>query len=228
MTFRLKIIQVGKFPYLVEFDETPRFWYPRVAHDAWIDFNTQTVEIRPSERRKISFFSLFFPFLPPFLFSYVFSLSLSLLAELIPLGNFLPFSSSPPYLPLVSLSHFLFISFLSSYWFSFFLFFLFSFLVLIPPNLSFVCSHSHNFFFIYFDLFDFIPFIIQFDTRLNMSHPCKCHVSLATPHAYHTMCPSPRVPCGITWSCHVSPDTRCLEKSEILAVSEFNEIQLGS
>ena len=25
-------------PYLVEFDETPRFWYPRVARNAWINF----------------------------------------------------------------------------------------------------------------------------------------------------------------------------------------------
>ena len=28
------LFQVGKIPYLVEFDETPRFWYPSVAHDA--------------------------------------------------------------------------------------------------------------------------------------------------------------------------------------------------
>ena len=26
------------FLYFVEFDETPRFWYPRVALDAWTDF----------------------------------------------------------------------------------------------------------------------------------------------------------------------------------------------
>ena len=31
MAFRLKIFQVGKIPYLMEFDETPRFWYPRVV-----------------------------------------------------------------------------------------------------------------------------------------------------------------------------------------------------
>ena len=37
MAFRLKIFQVGKIPYLVEFDKTPRFWYPRVARDAWIN-----------------------------------------------------------------------------------------------------------------------------------------------------------------------------------------------
>ena len=24
-------------PYIVEFDETPKFWYPRVARDAWIN-----------------------------------------------------------------------------------------------------------------------------------------------------------------------------------------------
>ena len=30
-----------------------------------------------------------------------------------------------------------------------------------------------------------------------MSHSFKCHVSLATPHGYHAMCPSPKVSCGI-------------------------------
>ena len=32
------LFQVGKIPYLVKFDETPRFWYPCVARDAWINF----------------------------------------------------------------------------------------------------------------------------------------------------------------------------------------------
>ena len=38
MTFMVKIFQVGKIPYLVEFDKTPEFLYPRVARDAWINF----------------------------------------------------------------------------------------------------------------------------------------------------------------------------------------------
>ena len=31
-----------------------------------------------------------------------------------------------------------------------------------------------------------------------MSHSTKCHVSLATPHDYNVMCPTPMVPCGTT------------------------------
>ena len=38
MAFILKIFQVGKIPYLMELDETPRFWYSCVARDAWINF----------------------------------------------------------------------------------------------------------------------------------------------------------------------------------------------
>ena len=32
------LFKVGKIPYLVKFDETPRFWYPQLARDAWINF----------------------------------------------------------------------------------------------------------------------------------------------------------------------------------------------
>ena len=58
-----------------------------------------------------------------------------------------------------------------------------------------------------------------------MSLSFKCHVSLATPHGYHVMCPSPKVSCGTT---HMSSDTRCLEKREISTVSESDEIRLGN
>ena len=33
----LTIYYLGENPYLMEFDETPIFWYPRVARDVWID-----------------------------------------------------------------------------------------------------------------------------------------------------------------------------------------------
>ena len=33
----LTIYYLGKNPYLMEFDETPKFWYSRVARDAWIN-----------------------------------------------------------------------------------------------------------------------------------------------------------------------------------------------
>ena len=38
-------------PYLVEFDETPIFWYPRVARDAWINFASCSDQFRRSESR---------------------------------------------------------------------------------------------------------------------------------------------------------------------------------
>ena len=44
----------------MEFDETPRFWYPRVARVAWIDFSSQTIELRQSKCRE----NLPFSFLP--------------------------------------------------------------------------------------------------------------------------------------------------------------------
>ena len=43
----------------MEFDETPRFWYPRVACDELIDFYSWTIEIRPLEcQENLPFFSL--------------------------------------------------------------------------------------------------------------------------------------------------------------------------
>ena len=38
MALSQRLTQVGKDLYLVEFDETPRFWCPRVALVAWINF----------------------------------------------------------------------------------------------------------------------------------------------------------------------------------------------
>ena len=75
----------------MEFDETPRFWYPRIAHDAWIDFSSQTVELRPLERwENLPFcFSISFPF--NFLFSFS---PLDCINRMVPkVGNFLPTSS---------------------------------------------------------------------------------------------------------------------------------------
>ena len=43
---------LGENPYLVEFDETPRFWYSRVAHDAWINFVFWYDQFSPSESRR--------------------------------------------------------------------------------------------------------------------------------------------------------------------------------
>ena len=38
MTLSQGLTQVGKDPYLMEFDEIPRLWCPRVALIAWINF----------------------------------------------------------------------------------------------------------------------------------------------------------------------------------------------
>ena len=132
----------------MEFDETPRFWYPHVARDVWIDFYSWTVEIRPSEgRENLPFcfsFSLY-PILPSFL-SF----------------SFLSFLLHSHFLLLFVPSSFLFISF--QFLFSHFLlflsfFFLFLFLHFLfwitisygssggnfPPLSSLATCHHHVF-----------------------------------------------------------------------------------
>ena len=118
--FLAKNDQSRKILYLVEFDETPRFWYPSVALNTWIDFSSRTVWYRPSECRKnfsfcfsLSLFDLF-SFLPLFASLHFFFLSFS--PFLIHRTSFLLFAS-------ISFSHFLisfllFISFFHSFIFS--------------------------------------------------------------------------------------------------------------
>ena len=166
MTFRLEIIQVGKIPYFTEFDETSIFWYPCVAHDAWIDFYFQTVEIRPLECREnllfvsLSPFSLSIQFsslslvCSPFFFSFAF-LFLSFLIHLHFLLLFVPSSS------LFISFNFLFSHFLFSSFFSYFLPYSFSYSYRssegnFPPLSSLATCHHHVFlpYFLYF-LFPF-------------------------------------------------------------------------
>ena len=125
MAFRLKNNASRKIPYFLEFCETPRFWYPHVALVAWIDFNSRTVKVQPSERREKL----------PFLFSALSSLSLSIRFLSLPLlfaspliFFFFPFSPSYPLniLFVYSPSHFLTPYFSLS--FSLYLHFLFSFI----------------------------------------------------------------------------------------------------
>ena len=109
----------------MDFDETPRFWYPHVALDAWIGFSSRTVELRSKECRENL----------PFCFSLPF-LSLSLSLSLYPIS----FPSSPCLLHFI----FLFFSFPISteFFFPFFLFlfyfffFLFSFGLHQPNGLT--------------------------------------------------------------------------------------------
>ena len=158
--------QSRKIPYLANFDETPRFWYPHVARDAWIDFNTRTVEIRSLEYQKnplfcVSLFSLslsirFFFFFPvcfpyPSFFSFSFSFSPPLSTKF---SSFLLFSPT-------SISHLLIFSSLSFSSLYLFLHFLFSPLILfdrhphrpnlsqkwgkLPPTFPLATCHSHLF-----------------------------------------------------------------------------------
>ena len=114
--FLAKNDQSRKILYLVEFDETPRFWYPSVALNTWIDFSSRTVWYRPSECRKnfsfcfsLSLYLIYFlssPCLLPFIFFFF---------------PFLPFlSTEHPSFCLLP-SHFLIFSFLFSYLSHFFI-----------------------------------------------------------------------------------------------------------
>ena len=120
--FYAKNIPSRKIPYLVELDETPRFWYPSVTHDAWIDFSSLTVELQPSKcQENLPFFFLSPPFLSLASFSHfspIFFLS------------FLPFVCSQFHFLFFSFSlfsHFLISLFFSSLSFPSFSLFFFSF-----------------------------------------------------------------------------------------------------
>ena len=187
----------------MEFDETPRFWYPHVARDVWIYFSSERVELRLSEHREIFFFfSLSFPFL-----SLSFSLFASPMSDFFLSFSFLAFLLFPFYFlsflvlsyptEFSPLSHFFF-SFLSfSHSFLFLILFLFSFGLhqpngpksgKLPPPSSFATCHSP----IFLNFFHF-PLFSSCDTWLNVSHLSQ----FAPTHDYHAMCPTPRVPCGI-------------------------------
>ena len=136
MAFRLENNPSRKIPYLLEFDETPRFWYSRVALVTWIDFNSRTVEVRPLERREKLHF-LFSPLSSLSLSVFFLSLSFLLLLLFLFIFSFL----SPLYihrtsflfaLLLISFSFsiFSFLSFFSSLSFSLLFSFIFSFLSL--------------------------------------------------------------------------------------------------
>ena len=135
MAFRLENNPSRKIPYLVEFGETSRFWYPHVVHDAWIDFSSWTVELQPSKSRKNL----------PLLFISPFSLSLSLSIRFLFLLFFFasllsfPFSflflSPPPNSPSLGLflSYFHFLIFLNFLPFLFFFIFYFLFFFSFSP-----------------------------------------------------------------------------------------------
>ena len=133
MTFRLENNLSRKIPYLVEFEETPRFWYSCVARDAWINFSSMIVEFRPSKSQE-----------NPHFLSFSFFLSLSIRFFLSPLFPTLPFFIFfSPFLSFPYPLHFLLSLFVTiSFFFSFSIFpFFFSFslifLFLISPPSSF-------------------------------------------------------------------------------------------
>ena len=112
----------------MEFVEIPSFWCPHIDRAACTNFSLRTVELRPSESRKILNFSfLLSPFLSHELFLFVppsFPFSLLLffspllgfaLTELVKGGNFLPLSSCHLCGPCFSsLFPYFFISFIAS------------------------------------------------------------------------------------------------------------------
>ena len=131
----------------------------------------------------------------------------------------------------------LFLSFLLL--FSSFLFFSFSpfllsfppFLFSFPPFLFLFPSSSSSFSLLPYELNWSSPFIafkgaMHVDTWLAMCHTCMplpCIVTHGLSCVTHMAC---RV--SLHMACHVSPDTRYLEIREILIISKFNEIRLGS
>ena len=164
----------------MEFDETPRFWYPRIALDVWINFSSSTVELRSSECRENLHFcfslSIRFIFFPPSVCfpSFFFLLPYPL--------NFPLFVCSHPisFFSFLSFSHFFF----SSLSFPSFSIFYFLFLIWIasikwsksggnfPPLSSIPTCHQHHFS-INFLIFLF-PLFPSFDTWPNVSHSHKC------------------------------------------------------
>ena len=116
-----------------------------------------------------------------------------------------------------TLPHFCFFLFFLLFPF-FFFFFLFFFLF------SFLSPLTHQFFFFNFLQVrgSFLSLYYSF-VMCNMDTCSKWH----SPHHMALM------PCVLLTLCHVAPphvshDTRCLEKREILTILEFNEIRLGN
>ena len=148
----------------MEFDETPRFWYPRIARDMWINFNTQTVELRPLERRKNS---LFLP--PPFSLFYSVSSPSFLFASPHFLFLFFLFSISfPPNILSFVCSHFLFS-------FSHFLISHFSLISLIfslsfSPFTSLFLILIHRIFLFFFPFLSFFLIFLFLPFLFSISH----------------------------------------------------------
>ena len=184
MAFRLEIIQVGKFPYLAEFDETPIFWYPRVARDAWIDFSSWTVDLRTLEcQENPAFLSLsFFPSLSLSL-SLSFSLSLSLYLFFLSLFPCLFFFSSPCLPSFPSLSHRIPLP-----------------SCLFLSNFSISFSFSHFFLFSHFLIFFFFSFLLLLASPTRMDQvgetsphfpplPLSSFPPCVTPYGIHMIMP---------------------------------------
>ena len=197
------------------------FGTPSVALVAWTNFNSRTVELRPSERQENLLFPIF-PFLP----SPLFFLSFLSLSRLDQSGKFPPtFLLSSFHMPLVPFS------------FSFSLFFL-SFFFLFLSHRIVVCS------LFFFFLFCLIPSerklpLTFLHSPHNLTHgstrviqpSVMCHLlhHMAIMQCVHLL----RCHVASTWSSHVaplhvSPDTRCLEKHEISIVSKSDEIRLDN
>ena len=195
----------------MEFDEIPRFWYPRVALDTWIDFSSRTFELRPSECREnlLFLFSSFLPlsihFLPlctifPFLFFFGFP-HFSLFdfpSRIDQKRGKLPLTFLPS-LTTSHLSHFLLIS-LSLFSFLSFLFWSY----LIPPNCLFCLLQLSIFFLLIFRIFLSYYFLHL--------HLAQCEPFIQVHHMAYVMCHSPRLSCDIHMIMSCVTNTQYLEK----------------
>ena len=220
----------------MEFDETQRFWYPRVALNAWTDFAFCSDEnlqsgFRKSQREVKPLFvslslSLLFIFFFSFPFCFFFFPFFSFLAFFLIDINRTPFVCSPSHF--VFFFHFpfslLLFHFLFSFSFSLFLFYHSTDFIKVgetSPHFPLPCHMSSPQFYLIFLDFSF-PIISLFDTWLHVSHSHKCTTWLmpcVTPLGCHV---------ASTCSCHVLLDTRCLKKHKIPTVLESEEIRRGN
>ena len=161
----------------------------------------------------------------PFFFFFFFFLLSS--TDVSPLSPFCFSSFSLIFFLFFSFSSFPFFLFFFSFPFSFLLHFILFYFIFFSFLLFGLLQVRGNFLSLYYSSCRLSPF------PWSICHMDTCLVTLSTPHGSLTMCPSPMVPYGSPWSCHVtpphvSPDTWCLNKHKIMTISEFNEIRLGN
>ena len=150
----------------MEFDKTPRFWYPCVALDAWIDFSSRTVDLRPSECRE----NLHFFLSPLSLFIYI---RFIFFRPPVCFPSFLFFFF--PFLPFLSIKHPSFCLHPSPFSLIYLIFSLLSFSPFTPlfdhhpSNFPFFFPFFHFLLYVFFFLFSFLFLIWIASTKWSKS-----------------------------------------------------------